>query len=131
MKRFGLAPESIEALMIEIGGREARIPLGQETPWAIVEAFARNVHIVCVQHAVDKAGHHPAGGEIGHTFDHQVHQAHRWIVAARSIVWRGRTGKLLEAIIDEPCHVLDFFQGKQALEGADADMTVAETGHDG
>src|SRR5438270_6680115 len=37
--RLGLPPETVEAVMVEVGGGEVRIPLRREAPRAIVEAL--------------------------------------------------------------------------------------------
>ena len=60
MDRLGLPAEGIKAVMVEISGGEVRVTLGREAPRAIIEALARDVDIVAVEHAMDEAG-----GEIG------------------------------------------------------------------
>ncbi len=62
--RLRLAAEGVEAVLVEIGGGEARIVARQEAVRPVVEAFARHVHVVGIEHAVDEAGGHPAGAEL-------------------------------------------------------------------
>ena len=112
--------------MVEIGGREARFPSRQKPPRAVIETFARNVHVVGVEDAVDEARHHVTRREIGHAFDHQMHQTHGRLVAVGGVFGGRRAGELRQAIVDQLNHMIALLQGQQALEGADADMSVAE-----
>src|SRR3954453_15416678 len=60
MDRLGLPSEGVEAVMVEISGRELRVPFGREPPWSVIEAFAGDVDVVAVEDAVDEPG-----GEVG------------------------------------------------------------------
>ena len=126
VQRLGLATKGIEACVIEIGGGKARLPGRQPAPRAIVEAFAGDVHVVGIEHAVDEACHHIACCKIGHALDDVVHQPHRRLIAPGRVGGRGRAGELREAIVDEARHRNRILGRQQALEGADADMRMAE-----
>ena len=80
---------------------------------------------------MDEAGHHVTRHEIGHAFDNQMHQTHRRLIAVGGVFGGRRAGELRQAIVDQLFHVIALLQGQQALEGADADMSVAEPRHRG
>ncbi len=63
MDRLGLPPETIKADLIEIGRGEARIERRGKTPRPIVKTLAGYVDVVGVEHAVDEACGHVAGGK--------------------------------------------------------------------
>src|SRR3546814_8350639 len=58
MDRLGLAAESVEPGMVEIGGGEAGVPGRVEAPGAVIEALAGDVDIVRIEHAVDRSEEH-------------------------------------------------------------------------
>ena len=82
--RLGLPAEGVEAVMVEIGGGEVRVPVRREAPRAVIEALAGDVDIVAVEHAVDEAGGEIGGGELRGRRADEVEQAQRilGIVAA-------------------------------------------------
>ena len=55
----------VERFLVEIGGGEGGIEHRQETPRAVVEALAGDVHVVGVEHAVDEACRHPLRADAG------------------------------------------------------------------
>src|SRR5438270_6347165 len=61
--RLGLPAEGVQAVMVEIGCSEVRIPMRREAPRAVIEAFAGDIDVVAVEHAVDEAGGEVRGGE--------------------------------------------------------------------
>ena len=77
MDRLGLAAEGVESVMVEIGGGELRIPVGREAPRAIVEAFAGDVDIVAVEHAVDEARGEIGSGECGRCIADEIEEPER------------------------------------------------------
>ena len=80
---------------------------------------------------MDETGHHPACREVRQPFDHLVQQLHGGVVPLGGIRGRRRPGELREAVIHKFAHMLGFIQCQQALEGADADMAMAQPGKDG
>ena len=129
VQRLGLAAKGVKARVIEIGGGKARIPGRQPAPRAVVETFAGDVHVIGVEHPVDKACHHVAGRQIGHAFDHLMHQLHSRFIPPRRIFRRGRAGELRKAIIDQLRHLCGQFVRQQPLECADADMRMRQAHH--
>src|SRR3546814_7872871 len=71
MDRLGLAAESVEPGMVEIGGGEAGVPGRVEAPGAVIEALAGDVDIVRIEHAVDEPRRHIAGRSEEHTSELQ------------------------------------------------------------
>ncbi len=114
--------------MVEIGRREIVVPSRREPPRAIVEALAGDVDIVAVEDAMDEAGGHVARGEPCRCTGHEVEQA-------KGIFLRFALGllavELFQAIADEGVDVLDLAVEGKPLEGADADVAVAQAGQDG
>ena len=49
----------IAACLVEIGGGEAGIEMGQKPPGAIIEALASHIEIVGVENTMNKAGGKP------------------------------------------------------------------------
>src|SRR3982750_4170475 len=74
MDRLGLPTKGVETIMIEISGGKFRLPFGREPPRAIVEAFACDVDIVAVEHAVDEPCGKVGGGEGGGRLADEVEQ---------------------------------------------------------
>ena len=66
---FGLAAVGVETSVVEIRRGEARVECGKKAVGAVVEALSRDVHVVGIEHAVNEARDHPAGGELGAAFD--------------------------------------------------------------
>ena len=62
MDRLGLAAKGIKPLFVKISRCKIRVKAGRPAPRAIIEAFARNVDIIAVQHAMDEACRHKASG---------------------------------------------------------------------
>src|SRR3546814_2522493 len=81
MDRLGLAAESVEPGMVEIGGGEAGVPGRVEAPGAVIEALAGDVDIVRIEHAVDEPRRHIAGREPRGAADDVIEQPHRRVVA--------------------------------------------------
>ena len=100
MDRLGLAAEGIEAVMVEIGGGELRVPVGREPPRAIVEAFAGDVDIVAVEHAVDEAGGEIGSGERGRGIADEVEQPQRVFASS---VDRFFAVQVVEAVVGPAC----------------------------
>src|SRR5437868_9748980 len=98
MDRLRLPAERVEAVVVEVGCRERRIPLGRKAPRAVVEAFAGDVDIVAVEHAVDEAAGEKGGGESRRRLADQIEQPERifYVVARRLLRIEVR-----EAIADE------------------------------
>ena len=76
--RLRLAAEGIEPVLVEISGGEGRVPGRREPPRAVIEAFAGDVDIVRIEHAVDEPGQRRGAGE------DEIEQAQR-IVAILAI----------------------------------------------
>ncbi len=110
MQRLWLATEGIKPRLVEICGGKGRIPGWQPTPRTIVEAFARDIHVVGVEYPVDKSGDHPACCKIGHAFDQLVHQDHSRLVATGRIGGRHGAWILSKAIIDQLLHFFPLFE---------------------
>ncbi len=110
MDRLGLTAKGIEPGMVEIGSGEAWVPCRQKAPWTIVKAFARYVHIVCVEHAVNKACNHQAGGKVSHALNHLMQENGGWFLASRRAFWRHRPGELRKAILRQLLHFLGQFE---------------------
>src|SRR5690606_10071997 len=60
---FRLAAERIEPGFVEIGGGEGGVAHWNEPPGAVIEAFAADVQIVGVEHAMNEPRRHPATRE--------------------------------------------------------------------
>lgn len=118
MDRLGLAAEGVEAGVIEIGRREGGVPRRGEPPWAIIEAFARHVDIVAVEHAMNRSCRHIARGEPRGALDDMGEQADG-IVGLLGV-------QIVEDVTDERAHARFVAFVGEALEAADADMAVAE-----
>src|SRR5918993_1342604 len=127
MDRLGLAAERIEPGIIEIRRGELGLPLGREAPRAVIEALAGNRDIVAVEDAVDEARGHVAGGEAGGRGRDEVEQAQRIF---GGVFGRRLAVKVLEAIADQAADIVRLAEEREALEGADADVPVAEPGQD-
>ena len=82
--------------MIEIGGGERRVPGRREPPRAIIEAFAGDVDIVAVQHAMDEPGRHVPRRQACGAGDDMVEQPHR-IVRLLAV-------KMAQDVADERAH---------------------------
>src|SRR5205085_5536617 len=124
MDRFGLAGEGVEAIVVEIGGGEGRLPIRREAPGAVVEALAGDRDIVAVEDAMDEAGGDVGGGEAGAFADDVGEQAGGGVLAAFLAVI------VAQAIIGEALHLFLRVEPGEALEGADADMAVLEPDED-
>ena len=120
MNRLRLAAKGVKAVMVEIGGGEARVPSRREAPRAVIETLAGHVDIVGVEHAVDEACRHVAGGQRRGAIYDEIEQPRRCILARVLAI------KVAEDIADQPLHILGIAQVSEALEGADADMAVTQ-----
>ncbi|MNE06383.1 hypothetical protein D3C80_989710 [compost metagenome] len=121
---LGLTREGVEARVVEIGGGEGRVIVGQEAPRTVVEALARHVQIVGVQHAVDEARRDPAGRQPRRGLDHGGEEARR---VAR------RDGRMIEAagVLQQDLDLVLAAMIGGALEGPETDMAVRQPHHDG
>src|SRR5258708_3322125 len=109
--------------MVEICGGEFGLPVGCKAPGAIVEAFAGNVDIVAVEHAMDKACRKIGSGEVcGCTAD-EIKQLERML----PILFAKRFGiEVLEAISGQFPEIVAVAEKGQPLKGANPNMPVAE-----
>ena len=106
--------------MIEIGGGEAGIPGRGKAPGAVIEAFAGDVDIVGVEHAVDEAGGHILRRHARRAFDGMINQRGDRCGAG------GVRRKVAEAVIDQFCQSLAVLVEGLALEAAIAHVAVIE-----
>ena len=128
MDRLRLPAERVEAVVVEVGCRERRIPLRRKAPRAVVEAFAGDVDIVAVEHAVDEAAGEIGGGESRRRLADQIEQPERIFF----VVARGCFGiEICEAVTDELGDILGLAEEREPLERADADMPVAQPRQNG
>ena len=126
-QRRRLAAIGIEAGLVEIGRREARVVGRQEAPGAVVEALAGDVDVVGVEHAVNEAGGQPLGTGPRDVGDHPLQERHR----ARRLVVAPCIGHVgLHGIVEQPAQARPVLVVGEALEGADADVRVAEPDQD-
>ena len=106
--------------MVEIGGGEASIPGRGKAPGAVIEAFAGDVDIVGVEHAVDEAGGHilrrHARRALHRMIDKRCHRGGA----------TGLGGEMGEAIVDQPGERITVLVEGLALEAAIADVAVVE-----
>ena len=123
MQRLGLSAECVKTGFIEISGGELRVPIFGEAPWAIIEAFAGDIDIVGIQHAMDKASDHIGCCQIGHPFHRQPKQL------CRGIFRRGNIIKLRQAVSDKLLHEFGIALSGHALETANTDMAMAQPDH--
>ncbi len=107
--------------MVEIGGGEGRIIGGQEPVGAVIEALAGDVHIVGIEHAMHKAGRHPPRRQPGRSRHRGVEQA----CGVRGL-WEIGLDQERHQALHRRLVVLE----QQALEGAEADMAVAQPDQD-
>ena len=106
--------------MIEIGGGEAGIPGRGKAPGAVIEAFAGDVYIVGVEHAV-----HEAGGHI--LCRHARRALHRVVNQRRHRCGAAGFGcEMGEAVIDQLRQPLAVLVEGLALEAAIAHVAVIE-----
>ena len=95
---FGLPGEGVEPVMIEVGGREFRLPFGSEAPGAVIEALASDVDIVAVEHAVDEARGEVGRGQRRGSFAHQAEQPERIFPIVGG---RGLGKKMFQTILNQ------------------------------
>uniref|UniRef100_A0A0N4ZIR1 LigA n=1 Tax=Parastrongyloides trichosuri TaxID=131310 RepID=A0A0N4ZIR1_PARTI len=122
--RLRLAREGVEAVLVEIGGGEARLIVRQEAPRAIVEALAGDVQIVGVQHPVHEAGRDPFRRQRRRGLDHRPQKARRVARRDRRMI---QAARVLHQRLD--LVLAPIVCG--ALEGPEADMAVRQPHHDG
>src|SRR4051812_48474877 len=106
--------------MVEIGGGEGAVPEGCEAPRAIVEALRGDRDIVAVEHAMDEAGGDVGSRQPRRLARHVGEKAPGGVIAAFLPVI------MPQAIVGEPAHLVSLLEKGEALEGADADVTVLE-----
>ena len=75
---------------------------------------------------MDEAGDDVGSGEIRHALDDLVHQAHCRFVAADRVLRRFRSREGVEAVVDQLRHLVGVFIRTQPLEGADANVAMAQ-----
>ena len=99
----------------EIGDR-------REPPWAVVEVFAGDVHIVGVENAVNEARRHPLAGEPGGAIGDALEKTH-------GLFRRRETGEIRvemeDAIIDKRGDCARVASGSVVLKEVEACTTVA------
>ena len=117
--RLRLAREGIQAGAVEIGGGEAGLIVRQEPPRPVVEALARDVQIVGIQHAVNKARRDPPRRQPRRGLDHGAQEAGH--VA-------GRHGRVVErpGMLHQGLHHVGPFQIRRPLKGPEPDVAVRQ-----
>src|SRR5206468_10129724 len=119
---LGLPAEGVQAIMVEISCGEVRVPMRREAPRAVIEAFAGDIDVVAVEHAMDEAGGEVGCGERRGCAADEVEQPERVL----SVVGARLFGiKMFKAVAGEFFYVLGLTKEGEALEGADPDMSVA------
>ena len=109
--------------MVEIGRGEVRVVAGQEAPRAVVEALAGDVDVVRVQHAVDEARGDPLRAHPRHVPAHRFEEGGG---ARRLLLAPGLRQVGADRVVEQPAQPRLVLEEGEALEGADADVRVAE-----
>lgn len=122
---LGLPCEGVKPRVVEIGGGETRLPLGGETPGAVIEALPGDVDIVAVEHSMDEACGHIGRREARGALHNVTKQADRCVLSIRFFVI------MLERVCEQPLQTLDIADSREALKAADADMAMAEADQHG
>ena len=122
-ERVRLTTEGVEPAMVEIRRHKARIVSRDESPGAVVEALAGDVDVVGVEHAMHKPGGDPVGTGAGYALRHFGEEA-----LGPGIVPRCGDARHIgrKAVVEEPRQALGILEKRQALEGADTQMAVAQ-----
>ena len=121
--------------MVEVGRREVRIEPRQEAIGAVVEALARDVDVVRVQHPVHEPGCKPVCNRLRAVRRDPAQEQRRGggialpaFCAVGEVVNRRRIG--LAGVAQQLAQVFRLLQEIGPLEGADAHVTVRQPGHD-
>ena len=121
--RLRLAREGVEAGVVEIGGGEGRVVVGQEPPRPVVEALARHVQIVGVQHPMDETGGDPPGRQPRRGLDHGGQEAGRVAGRDRGVIQAA-------GVLQQDFQLVLAAEVGGALEGPEADVAVRQPHHD-
>ncbi len=122
--RLGLPREGVEAVLVEIGGGEAWLIVRQEAPRAVVEALARDVQIVGVQHPVHEARRDPLRRQRRRGLDHRPQEARR-------VAWRDRRMIQAAGVLHQHLDLILAPIVGGALERPEPDVAVRQPHHDG
>ena len=119
----GLAAKPVKAVLVEIGGGEVRVRLGQEAPGAEIEGLAGDVEIVGIHHAVHEAGGHPLA-------DHPAGRRRNLLQQGAGLAGHvrvvGPRMELRNAVVHQLRHRFAVIQVRAALESAEPDMAVRQ-----